>query len=255
VNAQAPQFQVPDAERASYAGALAYCRGLTVRETKLRDDKRVLCLDGPINVPRDFIVTQDLEQGGILVVRSHGIANNVQLKATITLAEKLREKNATVVIRDYCLGICANYLFMASVKTFVPGGALVAWSNHPTGPDNCIDFYPAKDSDVPFLGQYPCDKEVDPDTWEVIQFKINFYELRTTLMVEPPESITIRKELKRRFDATGKYPMDVDWTWNPRFYPGMIPTKVVYESYPKSQEEVDAIVARLGLTRPVIYDP
>jgi len=40
-----------DAEKASYAEALAYCRGNVPRPISLRDDKRVLCFDGLIENP------------------------------------------------------------------------------------------------------------------------------------------------------------------------------------------------------------
>jgi hypothetical protein len=42
--------------------------------------------------------------------------------------------------------------------------------------------------------------------------------------------------------------------WNPRFWKNTIKTKVAYQAYPESQDEVDAMVARLHLRR-VIYDP
>jgi hypothetical protein len=74
-------------------------------------------------------------------------------------------------------------------------------------------------------------------------------------MEEPPESIAIRKILIRIFSRTGKIPDNVYWTWNPRYHARSIATNIVYETYPQSQEEVDAIVARIGLPNAVIYDP
>jgi hypothetical protein len=61
--------------------------------------------------------------------------------------------------------------------------------------------------------------------------------------------------LKRKYDATGRYPDDVYWTWNPRYYPNAVRTKVIYEAYPQSQDEVDTIVARIGMRNSVIHDP
>jgi hypothetical protein len=55
------------------------------------------------------------------------------------------------------------------------------------------------------------------------------------------------------FQETGKYP-EVMWTWNPRYYAGMLKTRIIYEAYPESQAEVDALAAR-SLAGRVIYDP
>lgn len=76
-----------------------------------------------------------------------------------------------------------------------------------------------------------------------------------TIPEHPPESITVRKILKRKFDQTGNYPVGVYWTWNPRYYASAVRANVSYEAYPQSQEEVDTTASRLGLSFPVIYDP
>ena len=55
------------------------------------------------------------------------------------------------------------------------------------------------------------------------------------------------------FEGTGTNP-NVLWTWHPRYYAGSIKTKIVYEAYPASQDEVDAMASKLGLPR-VLYDP
>ena len=70
---------------------------------------------------------------------------------------------------------------------------------------------------------------------------------------DPPESFTIRKILTAMFQETGKYP-EVMWTWNPRYYANALRTKITYEAYPQSQDEVDALAARCRVGR-VIYDP
>lgn len=55
------------------------------------------------------------------------------------------------------------------------------------------------------------------------------------------------------YEDTAKYP-DVIWTWNPRYYPKALVVKIIYEAYPASQAEVDALAAKLpyGL---ILYDP
>jgi hypothetical protein len=218
----------------------------------LRSDNRVLCLDGQIYAPIDFLVVHSLEQGGLFVVRGYGGG----IGATLALADLLLAREATVIVNDYCLAICANYLFIASVKTFVPRDALVAWINHPTGPDNCFGFHETPDRLAPRLQEKPCDfPEIDSSTRELIRLKKKFYKGRMLSLEEPPESIAVRRILKRKFDATGRYPEDTYWTWNPRYYASAIRTPVIYEAYPQSQDEVDAILARVGLSLSVIYDP
>jgi hypothetical protein len=56
------------------------------------------------------------------------------------------------------------------------------------------------------------------------------------------------------YRSTGQYPA-VLWTWNPRHHASAIKTRLVYQHYPGSQEEVDEIAKRLGLIYRVIYDP
>src|SRR2546430_1060074 len=59
----------------------------------------------------------------IFVVRSHG----GEVKTAMTIADVLQDKNALVVIYDYCLSACAGFLFIASAETFVTKGTVVAW--------------------------------------------------------------------------------------------------------------------------------
>ncbi len=252
LGAERSRAQVSDAEKATYADALAYCRGDVARPLALRSDKRVLCLDGQIREVSDLLFASSLERGGLFVVRSYSgdIAN------TIALADLLLAREAIVVVNDYCLAVCANYFFVASLKTFVPKSALVAWINHPTGPDYCFGFYETQDRGAPRFQAKPCAFPfVGGSTRELIRVRSNFRIIRMLSFEEPPESVSVRRILKRRFDATGKYPDDVYWTWNPRYYASSMRTTVIYEAYPQSQDEVDAILARLGLGLSVIFDP
>jgi hypothetical protein len=220
----------------------------------LRIDKRVLCLDGQIHNVNEILLAGGLEQGGLFVVRSYG----GDIAIIIALADILLMREATVIVNDYCLATCANYLSIASLKTFVPKDALVAWINHSTGPNNCLGFYETSDRTAPRLHEAPCARPyLDARTDELIELKGKFYNGRifSPPFLEPPESVAVRRILKRKFDATGKYPDDVYWTWNPRYYANAIRAKVRYEAYPQSQDEVDAIVARVGLQLSVIYDP
>ena len=243
--------QTSDAEKASYADALVYCRGDVARPVALRSDKRVLCLDGQILEVNDLLSASGLERGGLFVVRSYG----GDIAITIALADMLLAREATVVVHDYCLAVCADYLFIASLKTFVPKDALVAWINRATGPNDCLGFDETPDRGAPRLQEKSCTFPSVDSGSELVRLKNNFRIVRMLSFEEPPESVAVRRTLKRKFDATGKYPDDVYWTWNPRYYASSMRTKVLYEAYPQSQDEVDAILARLGLRLSVIYDP
>jgi hypothetical protein len=213
-----------------------------------------LCLDGPVSPENEIWLANGLERGGLFVVRSQG----GDTTAAIALAELLLLKEATVVVNGYCLDACANYLFIASARTFVPKDAIVAWINRKTYANNCVSFSETSDPRAPRFNESPCtDPFPDGPGQKLVQLKQRFYYGRIfrPAFQEPPESIAVRKILKRKFDATGKYPDDVYWTWNPRFYASAIRTKVFYEAYPQSQDEVDAVVAQLALPLSVIYDP
>jgi hypothetical protein len=248
--------QGSDTEKAGYADALSYCRGDVAHPMALRTDKRVLCLDGWIFSEQEISPANSLEQGGLFVVRNGG----GDVATTIALANMLGNKHATVVVNDYCLATCADYLLIASAETIVPKDALVAWTNVRSGPNNCVGFSETPDHGAPRLYAGPC---TDPllegrsEYFELIHLKDKFYKERIFAppFVEPPESPAIRRILKRKFDATGRYPDEVFWTWNPRYYASAIRTKILYEAYPQSQDEVDAIVARHQLPYSVIYDP
>ena len=52
--------------------------------------------------------------------------------------------------------------------------------------------------------------------------------------------------------STGKNPF---WMWHPRNQGDYFKSRIVYESYPGSQQEVDALLARARLGDRVVYDP
>ncbi len=250
--AETSQGQLSDADKTSYAEALAYCRGNVPRPMALRLDRRVLCFDGMIENPIDPLTVYNLAQGGLFVVRSAG----GEIRTTMQLANLLLDKRATVIVNGYCLANCANYLSIASVVTFVPKDSVLAWRNViETG--ECAGFSETGDAGAPHFGVGPCPSEFhDGRRNEYIeQLRYNFYSIRARRFRRPPESITIRRILKRKFDETGTYPQDVSWTWNPRLYSTYVRTKIFYEAYPRSQDEVDTIAARVGLREKILYDP
>lgn len=236
-----------------YAHAVEFCRGTVKRPMALDLDKRVLCFDGQIFSGQNISLASGLEEDGLFVVRSPG----GDILTAIALANLLRDRRATVVVYDYCLSACASYLLMASKKTFVLRDTLVAW-HYTADPFWCPSLVVPRDDGPKRLEKSPC-----PDAPAEIQdgdkyrryLNYKFYGERAVdpLFDDPPESVTIRKILKGMFEDTGRYP-DVLWTWNPRYYASTLKTKIVYEAYPSSQAEVDAMVSKLPLSR-VIYDP
>lgn len=269
---QLSQDQPSEAERASYAAAVAYCRWHVPKPIALREDKRVLCFDGTIELPFDLAAIDSLVQGGLFVVRSSG----GEARVAVQLADILRSKQAIVIVNDYCLANCANYLFFASFTTFVPKDALVAW-RFVKEPRVCVDLSGEHHDEAPGLS--PCNSSFRDGrrNEEIDQLNRKFSEGRARSPESsragflrdrprkdldqlgptfklPPQSAAVGRALKDMTDARGGLP-GAYWTWNPRFYPSVITINVFYEAYPQSQDEVDAIANRIGLGVRVIYDP
>jgi hypothetical protein len=242
---QQPDFGV-------YARAVEYCRGVAKRPMALDLDKRVLCFDGNLLEEQDISLAKSLGEKGLFVVRSFG----GESRTAMALADLLRERHATVVAYDYCVSACASYLLVASAEAFVMKHCLVAW-HHTTAP-LCPSLEVPKDGGPKRLEKLPCsDSPREYQRWggEFRRMKELFFAARAVdpPLEWPPESFTIRKILKSMFEGTGTNP-NVLWTWHPRYYVGLIKAKIVYEAYPESQAEVDAMASRLRLPR-VLYDP
>lgn len=248
----ASQSVAQETDFTPYALAADYCRGVVARPIALSQDKRVLCLDGAIASDRNVAIAADLADHGIAVVRSRG-GDPVR---AVQLANTLRDRNAIVVVRDFCLYACASFILLSSSETYVLDGALVAWGLFQRYPDRqCIGFIEGKDQAGAFLTWVSCSSDY-PDERPRSRLWEEFYRDRIvdTVYTDPPESRFIRRQLMNLYRSTGQYPL-VLWTWNPRHHASAIKTRLVYQHYPGSQEEVDAIAGRLGLNRRVIYDP
>jgi hypothetical protein len=215
-------------------------------------DKRVLCFDGDVLEQQDISLAKDLAEKGLFVVRSFG----GESRTAMALADLLRGRRAIVVAYDYCTSACASYLLVASAAAFVMKDCLVAWhhTTAPLGPS----LEATKDGGPKRLEKLLCsDSPPEYQRWggDLRRMKDQFFAARAVdpPLEWPPESFTIRKILKSMFEGTGTNP-NVLWTWHPRYYAGSIKTKIVYEAYPESQAEIDAMASRLGLPR-VLYDP
>jgi hypothetical protein len=214
----------------------------------------VLCFDGEIWPGQDYVAAASLEQGGLFVVRSMGGDGWTAAR----LAELLADRRAVVVVYDYCISACASVLLVASAEAFVLRNSIVAW-HHTSSPYYCPFLGEPRDGGLKRLEKLPCvdaPAEIKRAQVFVQQMNDRFYQSRIlkSNFEMPPESVIVRKRLRSIFEGTGRYPIDLLWTWNPRYYAVAIRTKVTYEKYPESQDEVDAMAAKLSLHR-VIYDP
>jgi hypothetical protein len=248
-NVSCAEEQASDSE--IYHRAVDYCRGPVPRPMALGLDQRLLCFDGWVDEGIDLSPARDLKEFGLFVVRSLG-GNDA---AAVALSRLLRDRHATVIIYDFCLSICANSFFIASDQTYVMEGALVAWRNQA---DRFADCMSSEGSHEPRhkkieLASCPPFKDVTKYN-DVSSVMARFYSERTVdpASEAPPASDHVKRLLKSLYDQTGVY-KNMGWTLNPSHLTAF-KTKIVYEDYPKSQAEVDAMAARLYIGK-VIYDP
>lgn len=236
-----------------YHLAAEYCRGTLPRPMALSTDRRILCFDGWIDEGMDLSSVRDLAEHGIFVVRSFG----GDARTVIAISDLLRDRHATVAIYDYCLSACASYFFIASDQTYVLRDSLVAWRSAVSGLDDCTSLQAPREKGPRKIQSVPCPNisfESLAKHKAILSAAKHFYSERAVdpLSEPPPDSLHIRRTLANLYSETGASP-NVAWTLNPR-RDTTFKTKVHYEAYPESQEEVDAMVARLHLGR-VIYDP
>ena len=89
-------------------------------------------------------------------------------------------------------------------------------------------------------------------------FKRRVIDLKRFSLETPPQSAHIARTLRSKFRDTGHFP-DVVWMLNPRYYKAMLRTEIIYEAYPESQDEVDALTRRFygkhARSGEVLHDP
>jgi hypothetical protein len=110
-------------DRDNYYRAVDLCRGkgfpglgnfkLEVGQLALSTDGQILCFDGPIARDMDVSLAKDLKQNGLFVVRSPG----GYLGPAIELSDIVRDRQASVVVYDYCFSACAEFFLIASHQT------------------------------------------------------------------------------------------------------------------------------------------
>src|SRR5258708_610591 len=120
---------------AAISSAITYCRGHPNAVT-LNGDKNILCFDRTIREDEGTAPFHDLEPNGMFVIRSTG----GYAEPAMTIANILRDKNARVIIYDYCLSACANWILVATNETFVAKKTIVAWHGGPTKSSTAFQF-------------------------------------------------------------------------------------------------------------------
>jgi hypothetical protein len=254
-------------DREAYYRAVKYCRQnasfnlVTAKFSRmtLSPDKRIVCFDGEIVRNMQVSLMNDLEEGGLFVVRSGGGHS----RTAIMLADIIRDRHATVVVYDFCVSACAEYFLIASDQTYLLKGTLVAWHNPVSGDPSsplCSFLETPRDGGPQRLRRGPCNKDAafgDRAAYSThFPAETEFYKGRVIdpLFDAPPDSRYVRRIVTGFYKERGVY-RDIGWTIHPRYYPRWFKTNIFYEAYPESQEEVDGMLARLGVGWKVIYDP
>jgi hypothetical protein len=227
------------ARPASIAAAMDHCATTKPNSGEqagtLNEARTILCFDAGIRHYLDLTPVLRLREGGLAVVRSSGGS----LTMAMSIADVLWERNATVVIRDYCLSACANALFVATQQTYVAADTIVAWHG---GPANCADHRA-----VALLKRI---------YRECNDYGRTFYEKRgldRMHMSFPPTNHTQKLVYVALDGALEK--TSVFWMWHPANHRSYFKNRITYEAYPESQFAVEAIAGRFfrNAVR-IIYD-
>jgi hypothetical protein len=212
---------------------------------RLSPDNTVLCFDGEIGAQTSLDPFLALNGGGTLVVRSPGGLTILAMR----MADILREKNARVVIHDYCLSACANALFVATHETHVAEGALLAWHGNTYGCEPLETLKRRADKATQqTIARYE----------ELCGDRVPFYEFYRkrgissdfTIRPQTAYSRTMFQIMQRRVsDKRSTF-----WTWHPDNFRDFFKSKIMFRSYP-DQAAFEARLARFGSRSRVIYDP
>ena len=240
-----------DSDSELFHRAVDFCREPVARPMTLSADRRLLCFDGWVEDGMDLSSAGDLKEFGLFVVRSLG-GNEA---TAVALSRVLRDRHATIVVYDFCISACANSFFIASDQTYVTAGALVAWRNQASVFAGCTSFATPGRQGIRAVEPPRCPPFKDVTKYNDVSSDVtDFFSERTVgpIFQPPPASAHVKRIVKALYDETGVY-VNIGWTLSPRYH-AAFKTMIVYESYPQSQAEVDAMAVRLGLGR-VIYDP
>ncbi len=89
---------------------------------------KTIYFDGAINAENEGKFNKLVNKGGnVLVIKSPGGDVEVGLRMALTL----REKNMTVIVKDYCISSCANYVFLTAKSKFLPPDSVLGLHGAP----------------------------------------------------------------------------------------------------------------------------
>jgi hypothetical protein len=220
----------------------------------LSEDSSTLCFDGAILADQDIGIVDRLRPDGFFVISSSG----GHVGVTMRLSDKLREKNARVIVYDVCLSACASYVLIATHKTYVTRGAVVAW--HGRAPDVGCDaaVRAALRKRYRELSRPPQQADADCETLKTIRETSRKFFARRSIgerhTYDPQTADTKKYVNLLRSGRVNK--RDVFWMWNPKNHRDHFGSIVEYESYPRSQDEVDALLTQWGgRSGDVVFDP
>lgn len=252
----AARAQENESRKEDYYRAVRYCRESSfvgIEKMKLSPDKQILCFDGAVGSSANLALAKNLTEGGLFVVRSTGgLAGTA-----IAISDVVRDRRASVVVYDYCFSACALFFLVASHRTYVLRGTVVAWHNVPdtaAADPLCTYLNAPADGGAKKLRRGSCEDGSDGIMTEVPLLKQFFKDRVTDAFDAPPDSLYVRKQVAGRYAESGVY-RDIGWTLHPRYYPGLFKASITYEAYPESQDEVDKLLAYFWLDVKVIYDP
>jgi hypothetical protein len=242
------------ADRDTITLALTYC-SVHRHGVKLKDDGRILCFDDRIRRDMNLDDFRRLADDGTFVVRSMG----GDVLTAMAAANILLEKNATVVVRDYCLSACASAFFVGGNATFVAKDAVVAW--HTADWKSWLQRIncPAWDTRAwTFADGAARKKQLEQlAIWcKFAEYYYSFFKIRkiSYRFTRYPQTAHTMK-MFNLIVGQGTDENRVFWTWNPTNHKGYFNNRITYDSYPESQDEVDEIMRRAGFRFRVIYDP
>jgi hypothetical protein len=235
--------------------AIDYCRHFpsTVR---LSDDGTILCFDGPIELDTDLSIFHRLKKRGYFVMRSAG----GYPRESMLLANILREKDALIVLYDYCFSACANFVLVAN-KTYVAKDTVVAWHAVESllGKLTATECHGAglKLLRKEYFARYGADTNRTLDyiceASELFRAFFSGRELDNQHIYKPQTHHT--KKTERLLLMNGIDKKEFFWMWNPQNYGDYFKSRVFFDSYPRSQDEVDSIIARHRLGIRIVFDP
>ena len=243
-----------DAARCDFEAIAAVANQCWPSHIWLSKDRTILCFDGQIRADQDPKLFHELKQDGFLVMRSPGGYGY----PSMLLANILREKNATVIVYDYCLSACANYFLIAGSKTYVRRDTIVAW--HGGTPKYDCNWLGPDEMRKRFrrwydLAEDDAAKQAD-EFCKTADLAAAFFKERgidDRHIYSPQTAYTYKMVHMAKSQRMDK--RSIFWMWNPKNQGDYFKSRVIYESYPTSQDHVEEILRRLRIPLQVYYDP